>query len=568
MKNDEALYPTFVNTKEGKKYGYINEKGKFIIKPRYSLAGKFDINGYAVVQTDNKMGVINKKNEFVVKPIYEYISDFKDGRANASTKEGTIVIDYNGNNITKKSYSFIGEYNEGLALVADIAEDGNYKYGYIDLDGNEIIPLTYSIANEFKDSVAVVKDSSYKLINNKGDLLESYVYPYVGGYGDGLLLYQEELGGKYGYINKRGEVVIAPTYYIAEPFINRLAIVSVSDKYNGPFGVINIKGDFIFKPIYSNIKNLRDGKVALGMPHGNKEFNRSIYAIGDSNKKILSAFSYIDVSEYKDKLASAYDEETTYFLNEKGRIDETLPCVKGSGTLTLENNLIYANIDYNPYYINKKGKIIYEPNSVIPLNDKYEVRSIKYKPNVDYLVYYPQVKGLKSKEAQYKINNELSKMVELKPVKKDEVLDYSYYGNFEIFYYQKNILVLDISGYNYPLGAAHGMPTKKTPTINLLTGEIYSLGNLFMGGVYWVGELNKIIEKKIKEDKEYEYVYQDGFKGIDTETGFYVDKDNLYIYFTPYEIAPYAAGFVTFKIPFKDIEGMINKKGSFWRALN
>ena len=45
-----------------------------------------------------------------------------------------------------------------------------------------------------------------------------------------------------------------------------------------------------------------------------------------------------------------------------------------------------------------------------------------------------------------------------------------------------------------------------------------------------------------------------------------MDKNNLYL-FPPYEIAPYA-GFVTFKIPFTEIEGMINKEGNFYKSFN
>ena len=125
-----------------------------------------------------------------------------------------------------------------------------------------------------------------------------------------------------------------------------------------------------------------------------------------------------------------------------------------------------------------------------------------------------------------------------------------------------------MTGYYYPFGAAHGMPNKKTPNIDLETGEFYTLADLFMGGVYWTGELNKIIENMIATDPQYEILFEDGFKGIKEDQDFYVDKNNLYIYFPPYEIAPYAAGFVTFKIPFTEIEGMINKEGNFYKSFN
>ena len=154
------------------------------------------------------------------------------------------------------------------------------------------------------------------------------------------------------------------------------------------------------------------------------------------------------------------------------------------------------------------------------------------------------------------------------PINKTDVLDYDYTGTFDVQYYKKNFLTLNIMGYYYPLGAAHGMPSMKTPSINLVTGKFYTLGDLFMGGVYWTHELNKIIEKIIDTDPEYSYIFKGAFKGISMTQDFYIDSDNLYIYFPPYEIGPYSAGFVTFKIPFSQINNMINKNGDFYKSFH
>ena len=92
--------------------------------------------------------------------------------------------------------------------------------------------------------------------------------------------------------------------------------------------------------------------------------------------------------------------------------------------------------------------------------------------------------------------------------------------------------------------------------------------DLFNCTTNWVNELNSIIRNMIKTDPQYSYVYEDGFKGITSNQNFYVDENNLYIYFPPYDIAPYVAGFVTFKIPFKDIDHLLCKEGSFYNSFN
>jgi hypothetical protein len=40
------------------------------------------------------------------------------------------------------------------------------------------------------------------------------------------------------------------------------------------------------------------------------------------------------------------------------------------------------------------------------------------------------------------------------------------------------------------------------------------------------------------------------------------------IYFYPYEIAAYAAGFPEFEIPFEDLTDYIDTEGAFWKSFH
>ena len=235
----------------------------------------------------------------------------------------------------------------------------------------------------------------------------------------------------------------------------------------------------------------------------------------------------------------------------------------------IKDDIIYANIDYSPYYLTRSGKLIYKPNDEIILDYVYSVIKEKYKPNFSFLIYIPQIKGIKNRKVEKKVNSKLKTLSYFKPFAEDQishsinendVLDYSYYGTFEVTFFKKNILILSLTGYYYPLGAAHGLSSKITPVINLDTGEFYSLEDLFNPNSDWKNRLDSIIQKMIDKEPQYEYVYKDGFKGIDEGQNFYIDDNNLYIYFQPYDIGPYAAGFIIFKIPFSLIQDiMVNK---------
>ncbi len=564
-KCSKKLYPALKNTKNGSIYGYINNKGEIVIQPKFDLAYDFNDNCLAIINENNKNGIIDLKGEYKVYPIYDSISPFKEDRA-VFIKEGSMgIMDEEGNVITKKSYGIVGYFNDGRAVVGD-SKSGDYKYGYIDRNGKEIIHLKYENADNFKDDIALVKvkDYEYSLIDKDGKILNSYKYYFVSQYGDGVMMFSETPEGAYGYIDEEGNKIIKPIFTSASEFVDGIAIVSTEENYNGPYGVINKKGEYILNPIFSEVRYLGEGRLALGMPIGkplgdDRFIAPSIFAIGDTNGNILTQFKYLAVGNYNKGVAYASNNNSTFFIDKNGKVNKNLPKVKGSGELIIKDDIIYANIDYSPYYLTRSGKIIYKPNDEILLDNRYYIIKERYKPNFNFLIYIPQVKGIKNRRVEKKVNSKLKTLSYFKPFAEDQishsinendVLDYSYYGTFEVEFFKKDILILSLTGYYYPLGAAHGLSSKITPVINLDSGEFYSLEDLFKPGSNWKSRLDSIIQKMINEDPQYEYVYKDGFKGVNEGQNFYFDEDNLYIYFQPYEIGPHSAGFITFKIPF------------------
>ena len=63
----ENLYPL----KDVLGYGYVNQTGKFVIKPQFKSARHFADNGLARVKINGKWGVINGKGAWVVKPLFD-----------------------------------------------------------------------------------------------------------------------------------------------------------------------------------------------------------------------------------------------------------------------------------------------------------------------------------------------------------------------------------------------------------------------------------------------------------------------------------------------------------------
>jgi hypothetical protein len=567
-----TLFPAALKTIEGTKWGYINNDGIFVIKPQYDNAMDFQYNGLAIVSKGNLSGIIDLYGKYIVPLKYNSINQFAEGRATVTDDAGFRVIDEKGKDLTGKSYSYISAYSNSRAVFSHTTEEGSYAYGYLDMQGKEVIPIQFESANDFKDGIALVqiKNKQFALINLSGDVLYTYNYASVNNPGDGLLPFQPETNSKYGYIDIKGNIVLQPQYSMALPFSGGRAVVNTAEDFTSQYGLINKEGNYIIKPIYNEIYNIGENRVAVGKAiNPEQPYIGSKFAIGDMiNGTILTDFIYTNVLNYDKGYVSVSDDNNTFFLDKNGQIAKSLPIVRGSGTLSFAGDLIKANVDYRVFYLNSYGKVIWQQNTIIPLNNQYKVIEEKYNPHKDYLVYYPQLAGLGSETVQNNINVQLKTLSEVKPIADQLPLDYSYSGDFSVEFFKKSLLVLELNGYQYYFGAAHGMPSLVYPNINLESGQFYELKDLFKPDSDYVKILSDIIAQQIKNDPQYNYIFPDEYKGISENQPFYIKEDALYIYFTPYEIAAYAAGFPTFRIPYTEIISIIDKEGSFWQAFH
>lgn len=571
-KRSVNLYPASVKTKEGTFFGYINDKGQFVIPARFDRADEFQENGLAIVHVKDRSGVINRSGQFVIPLRYESITQFSDGRAGVIDDKGFWMIDEKGTILTQKPYGYIGTYQDGRAIVASTTPQGKYLYGYLDGQGKEVIPLQFESANDFSDGQAVVqlKENEYALIDREGNKQGTFQYASLQSPSDGLMAFRPINSERYGYVDTTGKVVLPPNYSMALPFENDRAIVNTSTDYStNKFGLINKQGAFLIKPEYNDIQLLGEERAAVGKAKDAKQpYLGSIYAIADTEGRFLTDFMYQSVANYQDGYASASTNQNTFFIDRSGKKVDTLPTLPGTGTVSMEGDLVKADIDQRVTYYDKKGRIVYQQNTVIPLQKPYRVIEKKYSPNKDYYVYYPQIEGMGIQTAEDKVNKQLREMSQVKPIDSNAQLDYSYSGDFSVEFFKKQLLVLQLTGYNYPFGAAHGMPSMVYPAIDLQSGRIFQLKDLFRANSNYVQVVSDIIEKQIKTDPQYSYVFPDSYKGIQPDQPFYVKEDALYIYFAPYEIGPYAAGFPTFRIPFAEIMSIINVNGAFWSAFH
>src|SRR5690625_2499319 len=181
-------------------------------------------------------------------------------------------------------------------------------------------------------------------------------------------------------------------------------------------------------------------------------------------------------------------------------------------------------------------------------------------------IYYPFVYGLPNKFVEYQINQEIYNMVNMLMEEQYNVQDTPEFaemlGTYEIKTNERNILSILFSNYAIFYQAAHGLTLMKSLTIDVETGEVYQLEDLFKNGSNYVD----ILSTKVKEQiNERDIPVFEPFNEIDPNQDFYIADKSLVLYFQLYELTPYYIGLPMFPISVFAIQDIVDENGPLGR---
>ena len=130
--------------------------------------------------------------------------------------------------------------------------------------------------------------------------------------------------------------------------------------------------------------------------------------------------------------------------------------------------------------------------------------------------------------------------------------------DFDVKKNSDNILSILIKYYKYA-GGAHGYYENVAYNIDIRNGNFLTIDNLFKEGSDYKNIINEEIRRQIEEliklDEQNKGVYE--FKSIEDKQKFYIQDDNIVVYFDLYDIAPYAAGIPEFIINVNKIDHIL-----------
>jgi hypothetical protein len=245
-----------------RKYGYIDRSGKIAVPPQFDHAESFSdglavvcsgeyhrpgqgywlTRGEAVKMAGRRCGFADHSGQLVIPYRWAWVEGFHEGMARFVEDRKFGFIDKTGKIAIPAQFTGAGAFNEGLAAAAK-----DYVYGYIDPIGRFVIPPQFKSAGPFSQGLAAVAT---------GTLQEKF---------SGFEISPFYLGHQlvYGYIDRQANMVIAPEFLSADPFLGGRAAVTamhatslagsdVEDVASSPAMILR-DGTFDVPPVFNRI---------------------------------------------------------------------------------------------------------------------------------------------------------------------------------------------------------------------------------------------------------------------------------------------------------------------------
>lgn len=335
--NLERLYPA--KSEDTNKWGYINKEGEWIVAPKFdgvenrartSAAADIDFLPAAI---NSIWGYVGQDGEWKITPRFSECFYFEDGIGSGwyLGESHATSFDHYGDRL---AWDETLDFSEGLAQATSItyakrdAGVNSNLYGYVDKQLNWVIPprfepcMSYHLAEyvktdryDFRNGLAAVFDKTigeygkFGFINKQGQIQIPAQFDQTKPFSDGIAavyvgehrifptakeqkmlargdVYRVE-NGKWGFINQQGEWVIEPQFDYVQPFSDGLAGVCINDKW----GFIDHKGQWVIEPQFipynSSLNNpyiFQEGLAVAEIIVAEKDTIRGLPLLGYINK--------------------------------------------------------------------------------------------------------------------------------------------------------------------------------------------------------------------------------------------------------------------------------------------
>lgn len=309
--NEKAGFIVSIKTEEGYRYGYINYKGKIILKTEY-----------------NEIARIN------------YIDDDENAYL-VAFKNGQVGLFINKKLVLEHKYEDIQFDNINNLLI--LQESG--KQGVANLSGEIIIPIQYSniiiagnLINAQNDDVVIVFDNKGQKFSNENFI--SIISTMNKNYFISI-----DKNENFGIIDKDNNILIENKYTFIDYLFNDYFIAQ-DETY---LGIIDINEDIIVKFNYDVLQKLENTNVIQGIKDNNIE-------LIDNNMNVIASMENAEI-EIEKNYIKIYNSKDKKFFDFDGKELFNTPTMNNQNLVAKKQNSKWGFVDKNG---NVKVEYIYD----------------------------------------------------------------------------------------------------------------------------------------------------------------------------------------------------------------
>lgn len=232
-------------------FTWFNTRGERILD-NYYTAYNFK-NGIAAVGADGRHGYIDKEGNTVIDFKYEHSYPFNDSDIAPVRIEGLYsYINKNDETVIERQFNDARSVVNGMAIaeIYDIS-DGCQKsvYHIINEKTRKITKVDYDYVEDFSNGFAAVrKGELYGYINKKGEEVIAPQFTEAEAFGEYGLAPVKTADEKWCYVNEKGKIIMEFENYLGiGSFHNGLAWFADE---NRKAGYMNKDGEVVIEPVY------------------------------------------------------------------------------------------------------------------------------------------------------------------------------------------------------------------------------------------------------------------------------------------------------------------------------
>lgn len=236
------------------KHGFIDTQGQLVIPMKFDDAKSFGVNGLAAVLMGGRWGFVNTNGQMALEPRFDDVPSSREsvfdsfGLARVKQGKNWILIDAQGNQVGSAKGDSIGVFNQdGLAVIGQSYFARGRRAGVINTKGEYVFEPQFDDFLGYKNGFAQVSlGGKWGFIDTHGNIVVAPRFPFYGADFDSggtarvVLSMNRRAGGRptdielvYGYINTSGKLILQDGQYdrILRPFNEEgFAVVSKGGK--------------------------------------------------------------------------------------------------------------------------------------------------------------------------------------------------------------------------------------------------------------------------------------------------------------------------------------------------